>query len=42
MKEKTIYYHDELNDDFKKTKLNRPPLKENYKYKKIKNLIINY
>lgn len=34
MKEKTIYYHDELNDDFKKTKLNRPPLKENYKYKR--------
>lgn len=34
MEQKIIYYKDELHDDFKQTSLDRPPVKENYKYKR--------
>lgn len=34
MKNKVIYYKDELHDDFKEIGLKRPPLKPNYKFKR--------
>lgn len=41
MKEKVIYYTDELNDDFEKTSLKRPELPANYKFKRT-NKINNF
>lgn len=33
-KSKVVYYHDELHEDFGEIGLNRPPVPENYKYKR--------
>ncbi len=33
-KTKVVYYHDELRDDFSELGLSRPPVPENYKYKR--------
>ena len=35
-KTKTIYWSDELNDDFDERGLDIPPVPENYKYTRIK------
>ena len=40
MKEKVIYYTDELNDDFAKTEIQRKPLGVKYKY--IQTITISY
>ena len=45
MKNRVIYYKDELHDDFKEIGLKRPPLKENYKFKRenwFNNLLSNF
>ena len=34
MKNRLIYYKDELHDEFKEICLKRPPLNENYKFKR--------